>query len=76
MTATLSSFTRNLEAIDANVIASNERDRLAVIAKASGNLQQDKESNSKKSIRRRVNELSKIDDAEFINRLTYEVCSD
>jgi len=61
------------EVIEANVLACRERDRLDVIAAASGNLTKDKQSNSEMSMRSRVHALSSIDDLEFMQKLTKEV---
>ena len=61
------------EIIEANVSACRERDRLDVIAAASGNLVADNQSNSEISMKRKVHALSSIGDLEFLRKLTKEV---
>ena len=58
------------EAIDENVKASFEKDRLLTIAQASKNTQADKENSKESKVRKRVHALSKIDDILFEQMLS------
>ena len=53
------------EAIDENVKASFEKDRLLTIAQVSKNAQEDKENSKESKVKKRVHALSKIDDILF-----------